>query len=115
MPVRSLVDAFFDGDESDPWTYVIDLVKDGLATRALLDRRPERGFRLDTGRIEYALPESTAQLARDHPPETVERQFDATATARPELWELIRWEIDRAVAARLDTSMQYNPHVDIFP
>lgn len=114
-PVGALVDSFFDGDRADPWRYVVDLVKDGLAARDLLDRRPERLFRLDTGRIEYVLPASTEHLARETAPERIERLFGATATARPEVWELLRWEIRRAVAARTDSSAEYSYSVDVFP
>lgn len=110
IPMGALVDSFFVGDRADPWKYVIDLVKDGLAARGLLDRRPERWFRLDTGRIEYELPEATAQLATESTPEDVERLFDATRSARPELWELLEWEIDRAVAARRAVDGHYNPY-----
>lgn len=98
-PVGALVDSFFDGDRADPWRYVVDLVTDGLAARGLLDRRPERVFRLDTGRIEYDLPASIAQLTRETAPEPIERLFGATQTARPDVWELLQWEIERAVSA----------------
>lgn len=92
VPVATLVDAFFDGDQEDSWKYVIDSAKDGLANRGLLERRPERVFRLQTGRIDYVLPDATAELAAEHSPESVERLFSATETSRPELWELLRWE-----------------------
>lgn len=106
----AIVDSFFVGDRADPWKYVIDLVKDGLAARGLLDRRPERWFRLDTGRTEYVLPEATAQLATESSPEEIERLFDATESARPELWELLEWEIDHTVSARRATDGHYNPY-----
>jgi len=89
---------------------VIDLVKDGLAARVLLDRRPERRFRLDTGRIEYVLPEATAQLAGERSPEDIERLLDATESTRPELWELLEREIDPTVSARRATDGYYNPY-----
>ena len=82
---------------------MIDSAKDGLADRGLLERRPERVFRLQTGRIDYVLPDATAELAAEHSPEDIERLFSATETSRPELWELLRWEIDRAVSARRTT------------
>lgn len=98
---------FFDGDKEDPWKHVIVGVKDGLTDRGLLERRPERLFRLQTGRFEYVLPEATAELAAEHSPEDVERLFSATETSHPELWELLRWEIDRAVSARRTTDTGY--------
>lgn len=51
-PVGAVVDALFVGDQHDPWRYVVDLVRDGLVARGLLERRPERLFRLQTGRFE---------------------------------------------------------------
>lgn len=108
VPVAALVDAFFDGDKDDPWKYVIDGVKDGLSERGLLERRPERLFRLQTGRIDYVLPDATAQLVAETSPEPVERLFSATGASRSELWELLRWEIDRAVSARLATDTGYH-------
>ncbi|WP_331234530.1 hypothetical protein [Natronorarus salvus] len=108
--VAALVDALFDGDETDPWRYVIELVEDGLAARGLLDRRRERWLRLPTGRTEYGLTGELERLAADSSPEKIERLFSAVETARPELWKLLRWELERAVAARLDTSSYYVYH-----
>lgn len=107
-PVGALVDSLFVADQHDPWTYVVDLVRDGLVARGLLERHPERLFRLDTGRFEYALPEETVTLATRSDPERVERLFRGTGTARPEVWELLGVEIERAVDARLDTSSYYS-------
>ncbi len=108
--VGALIDAFFDGDETDPWRYVIELVKDGLAARDLLERRRERWLRLPIGRTEYGHTEALERLATDASPDRIERRFAAVETARPELWKLLRWEIERAVAARLDTSTYYVYH-----
>jgi|GEM_PF-1937937 len=110
IALAALVDALFDGDETDPWRYVIGLVKDGLAARGLLERRPERWFRLPTGRTEYGHTEELDRLVADASPDRIERQFSSVETARPELWKLLRWEIERAVAARLDTSTYYVYH-----
>lgn len=107
-PVGAVVDALFVGDRHDPWRYVVDLVRDGLVARGLLERQPERLFRLRTGRFEYALPEETAALAARSDPERVARLFATTETSRPEVWELLGVEIERAVNARLDTSSYYS-------
>jgi hypothetical protein len=106
----ALVDALFDGDETDPWRYVIELVEDGLAARGLLERHRERWLRLPTGRFEYGVTDELERAASDASPEEVERRFSVAETARPELWELLRWELERAVAARLDTSSYYVYH-----
>lgn len=116
VPVGALVDAFFDGDKTAPWRYVVDLVRDGLVARGLLERRPERLFRLETGRFEYELPESTASIAARSAPERVERLFAATETSRPEVWELLGVEIERAVDARFDSGhYYYSPTWESFP
>ena len=110
VPIGALIDSLFDGDQYDPWEYVIDLVKDGLAARNLLERHLEQWFRLDTGRIEYRLPESTAQIASKNSPEEVQRLFSTTETAHPDIWELLKLEIDRAISARRTSYDGYNPY-----
>lgn len=76
----------------------------------LLERRLEQWFRLDTGRLEYTVPAPTAETAAESPPEDVERLFSATETSRPEVWELLNREIDRAVSDRRTSYDGYNPY-----
>lgn len=43
VPVGALVDSFFDGDQADPWSYVVDLVRDGLVARGCSSAAPSGG------------------------------------------------------------------------
>lgn len=66
--------------------------------------------RLQVGRIGSVLPDATVELAAERSSEDVERLFGATETSRPELWEPLRWKIDRAVSARHSTDTGYYGH-----
>ncbi|MCU0502795.1 MAG: hypothetical protein MUC51_13710 [Anaerolineae bacterium] len=87
-------------DNDDPWSLVIDKVRDGLAQRQLLDITKEKVLVVLSTK-HYELPESTGVLAAQQPVGPIQQLLSECKQARPELWTLLLSQAQKGVNRRV--------------
>jgi hypothetical protein len=99
--VSNLIYAWLRQDSSSPWQSTIEMVKSGLAERDLLEKTEEKKLKVLTV-VNYSLPESTAELARQYPVEPVKQLLENCESSRKDIWELLVKEIKKAIKDRTE-------------
>jgi len=96
--VKAVVSAFLREDATDPWSKAIDLIREGLAHRGLLERWEEKKLKIFTV-VKFSLAPETAALAA--------AQVDGTRTwlagfqqSHPDLWTLLTADIAVGINSR---------------
>jgi len=101
--VSNMVYVWLARDSAVPWTVAIDLVKQGLASRGLLEQVEEKKLKLFTSRS-YVMPESTAVLLSRQSVAPVKDLLVAAQRDRPDLWQLLTKQIKDAISRRTEKS-----------
>ena len=87
-------------DNDDPWSLVIDKVRDGLSGRQLLDITKEKVLMVLSTK-HYELPESTIALVAQQPTEPLQQLLAECKQTRTELWTLLLSQVPKGVSRRV--------------
>jgi hypothetical protein len=96
--VQTLVHALLEHDVDNPWQILIDRVKAGLAQRGLLQVAPAGK------KVQYTLPQSTADLAAHQPLAPLQQGLADTERSRPDLFKLLTAQIESGLKRRVEQS-----------
>jgi len=77
------------------------MVQSGLAERELLEKSESTKLKVFTT-INYSLPDSTAELAKQFPIKPVKNLLKSCEENQKEMWELLRKEIKKAIKQRTE-------------
>ena len=97
--VHEVVHDWLGKDRDDPWSLVLDEVRDGLAQRQLLSITSDKVLKVFTTK-KYALPEATSALAAQQAPGPIQQLLTECKNARPEIWLLLLSQVQRGVSRR---------------
>ena len=86
-------------DRDDPWSLVLDEVRDGLTQRQLLSITSDKVLKVFTTK-KYTLPEATGALAARQAPEPIQQLLTECKNARQEIWLLLLSQVQRGVTTR---------------
>ena len=99
--VSDLVYIWLGQDAGAPWQSVIAMVQSGLADRDLLERSESTKLKVFTT-INYSLPSSTAELAKQYPINAIQELLKYNENNRKEIWELVKNENKKAIKQRTE-------------
>jgi len=99
--VSNVIYAWLGQDSAVPWTVAIDHVKQGLATRGLLETVEEKKLKLFTSKS-YLVTDRTAALVAKQPLAAVHDLLATMQRDRPEVWQLLTNQIRDAVRRRTE-------------
>jgi hypothetical protein len=88
-------------DSAAPWQSAIERVQSGLAERNLLEANETTRLKVFT-KVDYSLPESTAELASQFSIDPVKQMLSETETNRNEVWDLLKKELKQAIKQRTE-------------
>jgi hypothetical protein len=77
------------------------MVQSGLADRDLLERSESTKLKVFTT-INYSLPSSTAELAKQYPINAIQELLKYNENNRKEIWELVKNENKKAIKQRTE-------------
>lgn len=98
--VHEVVHDWLGRDNDDPWSLLIDKIRDGLAQRRLLDVTNEKVLVVLSTK-HYDVPQSTGALAAQQPTEPIQRLLTECKQARPEFWTLLLSQMQKGVNRRV--------------
>jgi redox-regulated HSP33 family molecular chaperone len=101
--VNDVVYAWLGQDSGNPWNSVIELVKEGMAERGLLERSEEKKLKIFTS-VKHELPQSTANQAAQEPITSIQQLLAENERDRRELWDLLVKEIKKGIKDRTEQS-----------
>jgi hypothetical protein len=96
--VINLVYAILGEDDEDPFTFAINVIRDGLGQRGLLEKVEEKRLKVFTVRS-FRLPENTADMAADRAARAQEL-LAGCRDGKAELWSLLTSQIDHGIQRR---------------
>ena len=99
--VSDLIYIWLRQDSSSPWQSTIQMVQSGLAERELLEKSESTKLKVFTT-VNYSLPDSTAELAKQFSIEPVKNLLTSCEENQKEMWELLRKEIKKAIKQRTE-------------
>jgi len=99
--VSDLIYLWLGQDSGAPWQSVIAMVQSGLADRDLLERSESTKLKVFTT-INYSLPSSTAEFAKQFPINSIQELLRYNENNRKEIWELIKNENKKAIKQRTE-------------
>ncbi|UCD97478.1 MAG: hypothetical protein JSV42_10910 [Chloroflexota bacterium] len=99
--VSNLIYAWLRQDSAQPWQSAIEMVKQGMAERGLLDRTEEKRLKVLTV-VNYSLPSTTAEMTRQLPVQPVKQLLDTCASSRQDIWGLLEKELKKAIKDRTE-------------
>jgi len=99
--VSDLIYIWLRQDSSSPWQSTIQMVQSGLAERELLEKSESTKLKVFTT-VNYSLPDSTAELAKQFPIEPLKNLLTSCEENQKETWELLRKEIKKAIKQRTE-------------
>ena len=86
-------------DSVNPWQSVVELVKEGMASRGYLELIEQKRLKFFT-LTHYDLPESTSSLAAQQSAEPVKQLLTICEQTRPEVWKFLVKHIKTTVSRR---------------
>ena len=86
-------------DSVNPWQSVVEMVKEGMASRGYLEEIEQKRLKFFT-LTHYELPESTYSLAAQQSTEPVKQLLTMCEQTRPEVWKFLVKHIKTTVSRR---------------
>jgi hypothetical protein len=99
--VNDIIYAWLGQDSGNPWNSAIELVKEGMAERGLLERTEEKKLKIFTS-VKHELPQSTATQAAQEPIASIRQLLVENERDRREVWDLLAKQIKKGIKDRTE-------------